>query len=48
LADQQRRLDRWARRDYLLAVLTDGNPTESYGIDTIQGISSLAWAALAP
>jgi hypothetical protein len=35
-------------RDYLLAVLTDGNPTESYGIDTIQGISSLAWAALAP
>ena len=35
-------------RDFLLAVLTDGNPTESYGIDTIQGISSLAWAALAP
>jgi hypothetical protein len=35
-------------RDYLLAVLTEGNPTESYGTDTIQGISSLAWAALAP
>jgi hypothetical protein len=35
-------------RDYLLAVLTDGNPTESYGIDPIQGISSFAWAALAP
>jgi hypothetical protein len=35
-------------RDYILAVLSDGNPTEGYGIDTIQGLSAQVWAALAP
>ncbi len=34
-------------RDYLLAVLTDGNPTEDYGIATIDTLSSLVWRALA-
>ena len=34
--------DRW----YLIAVLTAHDPSEQYGIDTIQGISSLAWDAL--
>ncbi len=31
-------------RDYLLAVLTNEDPTEYYGIQTIQGLSSLIWA----
>jgi len=35
-------------RWYLIAVLTSFNPSESYGIDTINGISSLVWHALAP
>jgi beta-lactamase class A len=33
-------------RDYLLAVLSTGNPTEQYGIDTINGMSSLVWSAM--
>ena len=33
-------------RDYLISVLTTGNPTEQYGIDTISGLSSLIWTAL--
>jgi hypothetical protein len=36
-----------AGRDYLIAVLTDGNPTEQYGIDTANAISSLVWQDLA-
>jgi hypothetical protein len=35
-------------RDYLVAVLTDGNATEAQGIDTIEGLSSLIWQELAP
>jgi beta-lactamase class A len=35
-------------RDYVIAVLTDGNVTESQGIDTIENLSSLVWSALAP
>ena len=33
-------------RDYLVAVLTTGNPTEQYGIDTINALSSRIWAAM--
>jgi hypothetical protein len=33
-------------RDYLIAVLTTGNPTEQYGIDTINALSSLVWTAM--
>jgi beta-lactamase class A len=31
---------------YLIAVMTDGNPTEDYGIDTIQRISRTAWQTI--
>jgi len=34
-------------RDYLIAVLTDGNPTEAYGIDTVSTISAIVWQSLA-
>ena len=30
-------------RDYLMAVLTTGNPTEQYGISTIDGLAALVW-----
>jgi hypothetical protein len=33
-------------RDYLVAVLSTGNPAEQYGIDTINGLSSLIWTAM--
>ena len=33
-------------RDYLIAVLSTGNPTEQYGIDTISALSSLLWNAM--
>ncbi len=33
-------------RDYLIAVLSTGNPTEQYGIDTIGALSSLVWNAM--
>lgn len=35
-------------RAYLVAVLTDANPTEGYGITTIDGISRVVWTRLAP
>ncbi len=35
-----------AGRDYLIAVLSTGNPTEQYGIDTINALSGLIWSAL--
>ncbi len=34
-------------RDYLIAVLTTGNPDEQYGITTINAVSALLWAAMA-
>jgi hypothetical protein len=39
----------WVRgsgRDYLIAVLTDGNASEQYGIDTVNGVSSIVWSGL--
>jgi len=30
-------------RDYLVAVLTTGNPTEQYGIDTIDQLAAIVW-----
>ena len=30
-------------RDYLMAVLTTGNPAEQYGISTIDGLAALVW-----
>ncbi|HEY1622813.1 MAG TPA: hypothetical protein VGG16_03365, partial [Streptosporangiaceae bacterium] len=33
-------------RNYLIAVLTTRNPTEGYGIDTIDRLSAIAWRAL--
>ncbi len=33
-------------RDYLVAVLTTGNPTEQYGIDTINRLSAMVWGNL--
>jgi Beta-lactamase enzyme family len=33
-------------RDYLMAVLTTGNPTEQYGIDTITALSAIVWKAM--
>jgi Beta-lactamase enzyme family len=35
-----------AGRDYLIAVLTNGNVSEQYGIDTVNGVSALVWNAL--
>jgi hypothetical protein len=35
-------------RDYLIAVLTNANPNEAYGIATIDGIAARVWSALAP
>ena len=34
-------------RDYLIAVLTTGNPTEQYGIDTINQLAAMVWAGMA-
>jgi hypothetical protein len=35
-------------RNYLIAVLSTGNPTETYGIGTIDKISLVVWSTLAP
>ena len=34
------------RTDYLMAVLTTGNPTEQYGIDTINGLAAIVWKGM--
>ena len=33
-------------RDYLMAVLTTGNPTEQYGIDTIGRLAAIVWQGM--
>jgi hypothetical protein len=33
-------------RNYLMAVLTTGNPSEQYGIDTIDHLAAIVWAAM--
>jgi beta-lactamase class A len=33
-------------RDYVIAVLTNGNASEQYGIDTVNGVSALVWRAM--
>jgi hypothetical protein len=37
-----------SERDYLMAVLTSGSPTEAYGISSISVVGAAAWAALGP
>jgi hypothetical protein len=34
-------------RDYLIAVMTTGNPSEQYGIDTIDGLAAIVWNNMA-
>jgi hypothetical protein len=34
-------------RDYLMAVLSTGNPTEQYGIDTINELAAMVWQDMA-
>jgi beta-lactamase class A len=34
--------------DYTIAVMTSGNPSEQYGISTIQNLASTTWSNLAP
>ena len=33
-------------RDYLLAMLSTGNPDEQYGIDTLNSVGSMVWSAM--
>jgi hypothetical protein len=33
-------------RDYLMAVLTTGNPSEAYGIDTIDALAAVVWKGM--
>jgi hypothetical protein len=35
-------------RNYLIAVLGAGNPSEQYGIDTLSHLGAMVWSALAP
>lgn len=35
-------------RDYLMAVLSTGNPGRQYGIDTLNHLGAMVWSALAP
>jgi hypothetical protein len=34
-------------RDYLIAVLSDGNPSMQYGIDTVSALGAMVWEAMA-
>ena len=33
-------------RDYLIAVLTTGNPSEQYGVDTIERLAAMIWQGM--
>jgi hypothetical protein len=33
-------------REYLIAVLTNADPNEQYGVATIEGMSSIIWSVL--
>jgi hypothetical protein len=33
-------------RDYLIAILTTGNPSEQYGVDTIERLAAMVWQGL--
>ena len=33
-------------RDYLMAVLSSGNPSEQYGIDTIDQLAAMVWQGM--
>jgi hypothetical protein len=49
VADWQMNTTGWVDgdgRDYLIAVLTNGNETEAYGIETVNTISAIIWRAL--
>ncbi|HEX6453621.1 MAG TPA: serine hydrolase [Trebonia sp.] len=35
-------------RSYLMSVLSTGNPSEEYGIDTLNHLDAMVWGALAP
>jgi beta-lactamase class D len=35
-------------RNYLMAVLSTGSPTEQYGVDTLSHLGAMVWSALAP
>jgi hypothetical protein len=35
-----------AGRDYLMAVLTTGNPSEQYGVSTIDTLGALVWRGM--
>jgi hypothetical protein len=35
-------------RNYLMAVLSTGNPSEQYGIDTLNHLGAMVWSAMAP
>ncbi|HEV3380687.1 MAG TPA: serine hydrolase [Trebonia sp.] len=35
-------------RNYLMSVLSTGNPSEEYGIDTLNHLGAMVWSALAP
>jgi len=35
-------------RNYLMAVLSTGNPSQEYGIDTLNHLGAMVWSTLAP
>ena len=45
---QQHRLRRRRGRNYVFAILTDGNPSESYGVETINAVANLVFDSLGP